>query len=186
MDLHLSIPASHGKILGFSIGKRIEREGREMRRTIKRYSLQLNKGKWQTLERIALSYASEFDRFLVKYGRPSTFARYPSHRQARDELLRGGYKSPFGLQARMWKLALKDAFETVERHWLSLSDALRPLVLAQRERGHFSEQQAHYLFWVLCSSRRMAELVSGRAPNPSHFSISPKEQRGVANWFALC
>jgi hypothetical protein len=84
--------------------------GRGMRRTVKRKSIKLNKGKWQTVERIALSYAREFDRFLVELGRPSSFARYRSHRQARDELLSRGYKSPFGLQARAWKLALKDAF----------------------------------------------------------------------------
>jgi transposase len=153
-----------------------------MRRTLLRYSLPLNQGKWRKACEIADAYASEFDRFLVEYGRPSAFARYRSHRQARDELLRTGYKSPFGLQARMWKLALKDAFETVNKYWLSLADALRPLVIAQRERGHFTGPEAHYLFWVLCSSQRIAKLVSGRAPIPSHFSISSQEQRKAVNY----
>jgi transposase len=82
----------------------------------------------------------------------------------------------------MWKLALKDAFETVEKYWLSLADALRQHVAAQRKRGHFTEPEAHYCFWVLCSSQLMAKLVSGRAPIPSRFSLSHKEHRRARNY----
>ncbi|MFQ5795939.1 MAG: RNA-guided endonuclease InsQ/TnpB family protein [Candidatus Bipolaricaulia bacterium] len=150
-----------------------------LRRTIKRYSRSLNQGKWQTVHQIAAAYVAQKDRFLVEYGRPSIFARYQNHHQVRDELLATGYQSPFGLQARMWKLALQDAIETIDRQWLALAEALRPLVMAQKNRDHFTDEQARYAFWVLKSSRHMAQLVSGRAPSPLHFSISRREQRQV-------
>ncbi|MFQ5795618.1 MAG: zinc ribbon domain-containing protein [Candidatus Bipolaricaulia bacterium] len=151
-----------------------------MRRTIRRYSRSLNQSKWQTVHWLAAAYAAQKDRFLVEYGRPSRFARHQNHRQARDELLTIGYQSPFGLQARMWKLALQDAIETIDRQWLALAEVLRPLVMAQKTRGHFTDEQARYAFWVLKSSRHMAQLVSGRAPSPLHFPISRKEQRRMA------
>lgn len=152
-----------------------------MKRTIKRYSRELNRGKWQTVVDVAGAYARQRDRFLVDYGRPSVFARYAGHRQARDELVAAGHESPYGLQARQWKLALQDAIETVDRQWLALAEELRRLVMAQRKEGRFTEDQAHYVFWVLRSSQRMAQLVSGKAPSPEHFEVEPgEEQRAVS------
>ena len=77
-----------------------------MKRTIKRYSRRLNQRKWQTLVEIGVAYANQKDRFLLEYGRPTVFGRYRGHRQARDELVAAGYRSPFGLQGRYWKQAL--------------------------------------------------------------------------------
>ncbi|MBU0705539.1 MAG: transposase [Chloroflexi bacterium] len=148
-----------------------------MKRTIKRYSQGLNSGKWQTVVDVAGAYALQKDLFLVDYGRSAVFAQYGSHREARDELVAAGYKSPCNLQARMWKLALKDAFETVDRQWQAQAEGLRSLVMAQRKESRFTEEQAHYAFWVLKSSQRMAQLVGGRAPAPGHFAIAPGEMR---------
>ena len=85
-----------------------------MKRTIRRYSCRLNEGKWRIVCGLARAYAAQKDRFLLKYGRPRVFRCYWGLGEARDEMVRSGYRSPFVLQARMWKLALKDAFETVE------------------------------------------------------------------------
>ena len=148
-----------------------------MKRTVKRYSRELNAGKWQTVTTVVESYARQKDRFLLEYGHPSVFGRYTGERQARDELVAAGYGSPTGLQGRQWKLALKDAFETVERQWLALAESLRSLVMAQRKQGHLTEEQAHYAFWVLKSGRRMAQLVGAQAPSPEHFEIEEGERR---------
>jgi len=148
-----------------------------MKRTVKRHSRELNEGKWRTVTTVAASYARQKDRFLLEYGHPSVFGRYTGERQARDELVAAGYKSPTGLQGRQWKLALKDAFETVERQWLALAESLRSLVMAQRKQGHLTEEQAHYAFWVLKSAQRIAQLVGGKAPRPEHFEIEEGERR---------
>jgi len=152
-----------------------------MKRTVKRHSRELNEGKWRTVTTVAASYARQKDRFLSEYGHPSVFGRYTGERQARDELVAAGYRSPTGLQGRQWKLALKDAFETVERQWLALAESLRSLVMAQWKQGRLTEEQAHYAFWVLKSARRMAQLVGDKAPRPEHFQIEAGErQRTVA------
>lgn len=148
-----------------------------MKRTIKRHSREMNEGKWRTVAAIAASYARQKDSFLLKYGPASMFGQYRGERQARDELVAAGYESPLGLQGRQWKLALKDAFETIERQWLALAERLRPLVIAQRKQGRFMEEQAHYAFWVLKSARRMAQLVGDKAPTPEHFEIEENERR---------
>jgi transposase len=88
-----------------------------------------------------------------------------------------GYEGSFGLQARQWKMALKDAFETVDRQWLALAEGLRSSVMARKKEGRFTESQAHYAFWVLKSSRRMTQLVGGKAPTPEHFEIEGDEMR---------
>ena len=79
-----------------------------MKRTIKRYSLKLNTGKWLKLIEIVTAYVWQKDNFLVSYAIPATYSRYSSWRQARNELVKVNYSSPSGLQARQWKLALPD------------------------------------------------------------------------------
>lgn len=153
-----------------------------MKRTIRRYSLPLNRNKWETVCQLAKAYAAQKDRFLVLYGPAAAFALYRNYRPARDELTSLGHKSPFGLQSRMRNLALKDAFETIERQWLALAESLRSLIMAQKRRGHFNDTQAHYAFWILQSAQRMAQLVSSRAPHPPHFLIRYEEQRRAASY----
>jgi hypothetical protein len=59
-----------------------------------------------------------------------------------------GYESAYGLKALQLKLALKDAFEAVDRQWLTLAAELRQLVMQKRKEWHFTEEQAHYAFFL--------------------------------------
>lgn len=67
-------------------------------------------------------------------------------RTLRDELVSQGFTSPFGLQARMWKLALEDALFTLERQWEAAIETARGLVA--RHEG-FTNEEKHYAFWLL-------------------------------------
>ncbi|WP_172839208.1 zinc ribbon domain-containing protein [Thermanaeromonas toyohensis] len=67
-------------------------------------------------------------------------------RSLRDELVSRGFTSPFGLQARMWKLALEDALYTLERQWEAAIEAVKDLVA--RHEGLTGEEK-HYAFWLL-------------------------------------
>lgn len=71
----------------------------------------------------------------------------------------------------MWKVALKDAFESVDRNWLALARQLRPQVAWMRDHQQFDKIQAHYAFWVLKKSQRMAALVSGKEQLPMRFNV---------------
>jgi len=148
-------------------------------RTIRRVSLPLNQGKWEALREMARCYRGEKNEHLRHYNQDARFAADDSDRAHRDKLVQAGYVSPHELQARMWKMALKDGYETVERQWASLSKDLKPLI-ARHEQ--WSEPAKHYAYWLIYTPRRMAELTGGRAPRPTKFSVPEHEQRQVRNY----
>lgn len=72
-------------------------------------------------------------------------------RALRDELVSAGFASPFGLQARMWKLALEDALYTLARQWEAAIETARGLVA--RHEG-LTDEEKHYAFWLLYRPRK--------------------------------
>lgn len=85
---------------------------------VKRHSQRINKGKWEKIVQICHFYAREKDSFLETYGSTSYGIYAASNfREIRNSLVKEKYKSRFALQARVWKLALKDALETIDRYW---------------------------------------------------------------------
>jgi putative transposase len=147
-------------------------------RTIRRRSQKLNKGKWQALKQIARRYAQEKQAHLP-YFIPTRFALCPSERPRRDALTKERYANPNGLQGRMWKMALKDAYETVLKNWAALAAEIKPRIF---QHDGWSETQQHYAYWLLKSPQRLAQLVVGRAPLPGHFNIDVKERKTVQNY----
>src|SRR6185369_11896291 len=99
-----------------------------MIRTIKVYSLEVNQGKWAVLEAITQAYAAEKADHLATFANEALFGNTDKAEQCRDALLDAHYTSPHRLQARMWKLALKDAYETVLKNWAALGVELRARV----------------------------------------------------------
>jgi hypothetical protein len=79
----------------------------------------------------------------------------------------------------MWKLALKDAYETVERNWAALAKDLKPLIV---QHETWSEATKHYAYWLIYAPHRLAQLTSGNAPVPTQFSVSDADQRRVRNY----
>ena len=148
-------------------------------RTIRRISRPLNTGKWNQLAELARRSAAEKQSHLTSFT-DAQFANSPKkERTRRDVLVKAGYVNPHGLQARQWKAAEKDAYETVDRQWAALAEAVRPLV---GRHTSWSEAAQHYAFWLLKDARRIAELVSGKAPSPTHFSLAAAEQKTVRNY----
>jgi putative transposase len=84
----------------------VQSKKKQPMRTISRYSRSLNAGKWQVLVDLVRRYAEEKDAQLIVLGQDARFAECESDRTRRDALSDEGYKSSYGLQARMWKLAL--------------------------------------------------------------------------------
>jgi len=159
-------------------------------RTIKRVSRKLNRGKFEALQEIASAYAREKQEHLPAYHDDALFAAHKNERTRRDELVKGKYKSPHGLSGRMWKLAQKDAYETVLKHWAALAEEIKPLVGAHKANKDgkapcgtlWTEAQLRYAYWLLHAPRRMAELMSGKAPLPGHFRIESRERKTVRNY----
>lgn len=148
-------------------------------RTIRRFSRPLNTGRWNALVELARGYVHEKDSHLVVFGSDACFAESASDRTRRDALVAERYVSPRRLQARAWKLALKDAYETLDKQWAGLAAELRPRIA---QHGHWSEAQKRYACWLLQEPRRLAQLMAGRAPLPVHFEIACAERKTVQNY----
>lgn len=114
-------------------------------------SLSLNNGKWARLVETAEAYARQKDAFLVEYAHIKYLHYLGDKRALRDELVSAGFASPFGLQARMWKLALEDALFTLERQWEAAIETARGLVA---RHGGLTDEEKHYAFWLLFRPRK--------------------------------
>ncbi|CAB3389512.1 zinc ribbon domain-containing protein [Kyrpidia spormannii] len=117
-----------------------------MQQTVKQKSLPLNKDKWIKIAQTAEAYARQKDAFLVKYGHVQYLHHLGAKRRLRDELVAAGFTSPFGLQARQWKLALDDALFTLERQWEAAIVGVKERLY--RHEG-LSDEEKHYAFWLL-------------------------------------
>ena len=150
-----------------------------MIRTIKVYSLEINRAKWQSLEALAQAYAAEKADHLALFNDDSIFGNLSKPEQFRDALLDSHYISPHRLQARMWKMALKEGYETVLKQWAALTVELRGRVSQQ---STWSEEQKHYANWLLKNEHRLACLISESAPIASHITLTLTERKQVQNY----
>jgi putative transposase len=156
-------------------------------RTIKRISYPLNQGKYEAIREIASAYAREKQEHLPGYQDDALFGRHRNERTLRDKLVRAGYRSPHGVSARMWKLAQKDAYETVKKQWAALAERVRPLIAAHRTSNGsgdtiWTDDQVRYAYWVLSDPRRLAQLAGGEAVIPKHFKIEAGQRKVVRNY----
>jgi hypothetical protein len=148
-------------------------------RTIRRVSLKLNREKWKRIKELVEAYAKEKDAHLLFFGNDASFAGCAGDRDRRDLLVHAGYRSGFGLQARSWKLALKDAIETTDKQWSQIAADLRPCIAQNTE---WREEMKRYAYWLLSFPQRVALLCASQAPIPAHFELVPAQQRIVRNY----
>ena len=152
-----------------------------MKRTIIRYSVKINQEKWQEIRKIAALFRDEKNTHLRYYHQDEKYSSCRSDREWRDQLVNIHYKSATGLQARQWKISLKEAYETTHKNWCALAESLKLLVAKHKDT--WSENEMHYAYWILCSGKLLSGLVSaGKSPVPEHFSVSYTEKKRVRNY----
>lgn len=152
-------------------------------RTFKRHSEKINQSKWNSLRLIARQYRKEKDLHLsTYYACDQNYSNDQSDRDRRDRLVKEKYISPYGLQARMWKLALKESYETVDKQWAALIVELRSMVYSQKQSGRWNDVEVHYAYWLLQSTKRFVKAIACDAPEPAHFEIQDASKRRVRNY----
>ena len=117
-----------------------------MQQTVRQKSLPLNKKKWARAAETAAAYARQKDAFLVQFGQIRHLHCLGEKRRLRDELVSAGFASPFGLQARMWKLALEDALYTLEKQWEAAVVEVKERLYRHEGLG---DEEKHYASWLL-------------------------------------
>ena len=149
-------------------------------------SLPLNAGKWAKLVETAEAYARQKDAFLVEYGQLKHLRYLGEKRKLRDELVSAGFASPFGLQARMWKLVLEDALYTLERQWEAAVVAVKERLY--RHQG-LTDEEKHYAFWLLYKHekygrdwRRLEAIFTGEDVTNEEINLDAKGRAKVRKY----
>ena len=147
-------------------------------RTVKRLAEPLNAGKLASLEAVRSAYAHEKQHWLNEFQKVDNRARIKRHRQVRDEALRAGYLPATALPARLWKLALVEAAETMDKYWQALFVDIRSRAGKNRS---FSDDQRHYLNSLLKNYASFFQAISGVLPafKPS---LTDQQKHQVVRW----
>ena len=77
------------------------------------------------LKQLVKAYASEKQYWLECFQQNKHLKKIKQSREVRDKAIKAHYQSSYGLQARMWKLALQDAADTMDKYWQSLLDKVK-------------------------------------------------------------
>src|SRR5947209_2074316 len=111
-------------------------------RTIKRDTEVLNKGKQSAFENLCKAYTREKRYWLDRFKDWKWQKLLNTPRKMRDIAIAENYRSPWGLQARHWKLALQDAIEMWDKYWKALFVQLGPKIAA----SNLLNEKRHYAF----------------------------------------
>jgi putative transposase len=149
-------------------------------RTIKRYSLKINKNKWQQLREIAKLYRDEKNFHLRFFNQDKNYGAEADEIIRRNFMVKEKYKPATGLQARQWKIALTEAHDTVNKNWCALAAEIKTMI--SRRQKEWTDSEMHYGYWLVFSGKRLAELVAGKAPEPEGFTVSYAEKKRVRNY----
>jgi len=127
-------------------------------RTIKRVSDIINLTKWREISSIAHAYAKEKNYWLDIFQRKNSLKNTKNHREIRNEAVAQEYRSPYGLQARMWKLALIDAAETMDKYWQSIYEKIKS---DSYRNKNLDKNTRHYCFWLLKDYKKLLAIFRG-------------------------
>ena len=136
--------------------KQKKRKKKKYERTVKRYSLEVNVKKWLKLLEVLDSQAKEKDYFLCQYSGLRNICKSYNFYILRSKLVNNRYKNKNGLQARQWKLSLKDSLETLNRYWASIGAKWKEEIFKTRK---LSKTEKYYLLKAVSSCTGMYLLV---------------------------
>jgi len=145
-------------------------------RTVKRKALPLNARKQKSLKELCISYSREKRFWLAFFHSFKSQAYLARPRSLRDEMIKQNYRSPYGLQARHWKLALEEAAETWDKYWQATFVTIRSKIAHQKK---LSEQERHYAYWLLKDYRQFIAMMQGKSPE-APFLLEKSSQKQVA------
>lgn len=147
-------------------------------RTVKRNALSLNTKKRKDLDTLCVAYAREKQGWLQQFRAWDYQAHLGRPRTIRDERIKEKYRSPHGLQARHWKLALEEAAEIWDKYWQAIFIKVRPKIASKKD---LSETERHYAYWLLKNYAAFASLMQGNYPMPP-FSIENCSKKQIVNY----
>lgn len=119
---------------------------------------------------MAHAYAKEKQFWLFQFQRRENISYIKNNRIIRNNAVAARYRSTYGLQARLWKLALQDAAETMDKYWQSLFDRVKKDIY----QSSLSDAKKHYAYWLLKDYGRLADILIFKTPS---FKELPLKER---------
>ena len=101
-------------------------------RTVRRESLNLNKAKFNALERIARAFASDKQAHLDFYQSDLNFSEAHSYRLRRNDLKTINHHASTPLSVHASDLAVKEAFETEIKYWAAVAAEIHPRIASRQ------------------------------------------------------
>lgn len=147
-------------------------------RTVKCLAEPLNAGKRASLEAVRIAYAHEKQHWLNEFKKTGNCARIKRHRQVRDEAVRAEYAPATLLPARLWKLALVEAAETMDKYWQAQFVGIRSRAGKNKS---FTDGQRHYVNSILKNYESFFLALSGIAP-AFRKELGDVDKRQVVRW----
>jgi len=147
-------------------------------RTVRRESLNLNKAKFNALERIARAFASDKQAHLDFYQSDLNFSEAHSYRLRRNDLKTINHHASTPLSVHASDLAVKEAFETEVKYWAAIAAEIHPRIASRQ----WAPEQKHYAYWLLNDEHRFSLLIIDRAPINEEISLAVGERKQVQNY----
>lgn len=142
-------------------------------RTIKRCSDVLNKRKIKAVNQTALAFTKEKKHWLHIFQQKQYLGYIKKHRLIRNEFVAASYQSRYGLQARMWKLALVDAAETMDKYWQSIFEQVKSAIYRNK---CLNDLQRHYCFWLLKDYQKLPTVLQGKPIEFNEMDMQSRKQ----------
>jgi len=149
-----------------------KKEKKKQKRCVKRNSLPLNKGKWRKIVDMVDRFCKEKDYFLAQYFGKKKIGIGSEFWSLRNQLVEMKYKSKFGLQARNWKLALKEAVETLDRYWARLAVDWEKRI---RYSAHLSSEEKQYLSKIVNKAQVVNSFLHHGFKPETNIALSKKQ-----------
>jgi putative transposase len=142
-------------------------------RTIRRCTKKLNVGKQGHLHKLAKAFAKEKQHWLLVFQQTEHLSLIQDARKERDKAVKQKYTSRYGLQARMWKLALQEAADTMHKYWQSLLEQVKRNIFRNTA---LSGDEKHYAYWLLCQYARCQAVLEFRYLEFKDLSIQSRKK----------
>lgn len=150
-----------------------------MQRTVRRQVVELNAGKQQAVAALSVAYGREKQYWLNIFAEKENWPFIKQHRKIRDAAVKEKYQSQYGLQGRLWKLALIDAAETWDKYYKAIFANVKSLIY---KRADWSKEQRHYANWCLYNYENVSALLSHDTPEFPKGDLDLKSRKAICRW----
>lgn len=147
-------------------------------RTVKRISVELNKGKLQEITKLINAFCDEKDKWLVFLSARKNIKYTKKFRELRDGLVKEKYQPSSGLPSSHWKNAVDDACKQMDMFWQATFVGLKKHVM---QHPTFTKEQKHWCFSLMKDYEKLGELRSFKYPETK--GLKDREQIRVAGNF---